>query len=254
MSDSEPGAGDPAAARRFATTHWSLVAAARDRPSSDAADALARLCASYWYPIYCFIRRQGHSVDDAQDLTQGFFTRFLEKNFLESVDRGKGRFRSFLLAACRHFLSNERDRARASKRGSGRIPVSIDSVLAERRYGRDISHTLTPELMFERQWAVALLEKVLARLRDEFEAAGRGHVFARLKGFLTGEEEPDAYRQAAQDLGVSEGAVRVAIHRLRRRYREELWRQLGDTVEEPEQVRDEIRHLLTVLGRPGDAV
>src|SRR5436309_2659860 len=157
----------PGAAGRFATTHWSLVVAAQDRGSPQAKEALSGLCGSYWYPLYAFIRRQGHSADKAQDLTQEFFARLLEKDFLAAVDREKGKFRSFLLAACKHFLANERDRVRAQKRGGGRQGLSLDFNSADRRYGLEPAHTLTPERLFERRWALTLLDQVLARPRLE---------------------------------------------------------------------------------------
>jgi len=237
----------PAGAGRFATTHWSLVVAARDRDSPQARDALAALCATYWYPLYAFVRRQGHSADEAQDLTQEFFARLLEKDFLAAVDREKGKFRSFLLAACKHFLSNERDRARAQKRGGGNAPLSLDLDDAEARFGREPGHTLTAEKLFERRWALALLQEVLARLREEYAARDKEALFDRLRGFLVGERQPGGHAAAAAELGLSEGAVKVAVHRLRQRYRELIREEIGRTVHDPEAIGDEIRALFAAL-------
>jgi RNA polymerase sigma factor (sigma-70 family) len=237
----------PAGAGRFATTHWSVVVAARDGDSPQARDALAALCGTYWYPLYAFVRRQGNSADAAQDLTQEFFARLLEKDFLAVVDREKGKFRSFLLAACKHFLSNERDRARAQKRGGGRQPLSIDARDAESRYLLEPADPLTPEKLFERRWALTLLEQVLARLRDEFGRAGKEQLFDRLKSYLTGAPDGASYAEAASELEMSEGAVKVAVHRLRRRYRDLLHDEIARTTDSPADVDDEIRCLFAAL-------
>jgi RNA polymerase sigma-70 factor (ECF subfamily) len=231
----------------FATTHWSLVLAARDRAEPGADDALASLCTLYWYPLYAYVRRRGHSADEAHDLTQEFFARLLEKDFLAAVDRSKGKFRSFLLAACNHFLANERDRARAKKRGGGRPLLSLDSADAEGRYRAEPAENLTPEKLFERRWALALLQQVMTRLRDEFEAKGKGRLFDHLRGFLVGEKGV-GYHRAGRELGLSEGAVKVAVHRLRQRYRELLHEEIGRTVEGPDQVEEEVRELFAALG------
>jgi DNA-directed RNA polymerase specialized sigma24 family protein len=238
-SDASPG--------RFATTHWSVVVAARDGEAVEAREALAALCQAYWYPIYAYVRRQGHPADQAQDLTQEFFTRLLEKDFLGAVDPEKGKFRAFLLAACKHFLANERDRDRAQKRGGGRACLPLDFGDAEVRYGREPGHRLTAEKLFERRWALALLEGVLARLREEHAARGKGELFDRLRGFLVGERQPGGYAGAAADLGLTEGAVKVAVHRLRQRYRELLREEIARTVHDPEQVDEEIRALFAAL-------
>jgi RNA polymerase sigma-70 factor (ECF subfamily) len=232
---------------RFLTTHWSLILAARDRAEPGADDALGSLCALYWYPLYAYVRRRGHGADEAHDLTQEFFARVLEKDFLAGVDRGKGKFRSFLLAACNHFLANERDRARARKRGGGRPVLSLDAADAEGRYRAEPAGGLTPEKLFERRWAMALLQQVMARLREEFEAKGKGQLFDRLRGFLVG-EKGGGYRGAADELGLSEGAVKVTVHRLRQRYRELLHEEIGRTVDAPERIDEEVRHLFAALG------
>jgi RNA polymerase sigma-70 factor (ECF subfamily) len=229
----------------FATTHWSLVLAARDRASPQSRQALAELCAAYWYPLYAYVRRRGHDADQAQDLTQEFFARLLEKDYLRVVDRAKGKFRSFLLAALQHFLSNEYDRARARKRGGGRV-LSIDYLAAEDRYRLEPAHTLTPEKLFERRWALTLLDQVLVRLSAEWR--DKQNVFARLKVFLTGEEGAARYGQIAAELEMSEGAIKVAIHRLRKRYRELLRQEIERTLEAPDGTDDEIRELFAALG------
>jgi RNA polymerase sigma-70 factor (ECF subfamily) len=231
----------------FATTHWSLVLAARDRAEPGAADALASLCGLYWYPLYAYVRRRGHGADEAHDLTQEFFARLLEKDYLADVDRDRGKFRAFLAAACNHFLANEHDRARAKKRGGGRRVLSLGAADAEGRYRAEPADDLTPEKLFERRWALALLQQVMTRLRDEFEAKGKGRLFDRLRGFLVG-EKGGGYRRAADELGLSEGAVKVAVHRLRQRYRALLREEIGRTVATPEQVEEEVRELFAALG------
>ena len=234
---------------RFATTQWSLVLAA-GRPGSEGGDeALARLCSIYWYPVFAFLRRQGLPAAEAEDVTQGFFARIIEKGDLGDADRSRGRFRSFLLAACRHFLSNERDRARTVKRGGGRVPVPIDVAAAEGRYERALAHSETPERLYDRQWCLTLLAGVLDGVREDYEAAGKGRLFDRLKASLTADEDTGTHAESARALGMTEAAVKVAVHRLRRRYRDELRRRVADTVESAEDVEDEIRHLLATLAR-----
>jgi RNA polymerase sigma-70 factor (ECF subfamily) len=232
----------------FATTQWSLVLAAGAPGSPQAGEALARLCAAYWYPVFAFVRRQGHSLEDAQDLTQGFFARLIEKGDLADADRSRGRFRAFLLTACRHFLANEWDREQAQKRGGGRTALTIDAAAAEGRYQRALSHAQTPERLYERQWCLTLLAAVLDDLRDEYGASGKGRVFDRLKGFLTDAETDETHADAAADLGISAAAVKVAVHRLRKRYRDALRRRVADTVSSEQEVEDEIGHLFTTLG------
>jgi RNA polymerase sigma factor (sigma-70 family) len=234
---------------RFDPTRWSLVIAAQQARTPQARQALTDLCAIYWYPVYAFIRRQGFDVDRARDLTQEFFARFWEKHCLAGVDPQKGRFRSFLLAVCKHFLANERDRDRAQKRGGDRCLVSLDFHLAESRYQVEPGHTLTPEKLFERRWALALLDQVLSRLREEFEHTDKAALFDRLQNFLTGDKGTLTYRQIAEELGMNEGAVKVASHRLRRRYRELLREEIGRTVDDPGQIDDEIHDLFAALGR-----
>jgi RNA polymerase sigma-70 factor (ECF subfamily) len=232
---------------RFRTTRWSLVLAARDRTSPEARLALQELCEAYWYPLYAFIRRHGHLAEEAQDLTQEFFVRLLEKDFLALADQSRGKFRSFLMAACQHFLANERDRAQARKRGGGREFLSIDARAGESRYLAEPAHDLTAERLFERRWALMLLQHVLGRLREEFRQAGKGEQFEELKVFLTGEKSAGQYTQAAEAVRATPGAVRVAVHRLRRRYRELLREEIARTVNDPGQIEAEIRDLMTAL-------
>jgi RNA polymerase sigma-70 factor (ECF subfamily) len=234
---------------RFAPTRWTLVLAARAPDqrvgTGPAADALAELCRIYWYPLYAYVRRCGHPTQEAEDLTQEFFARLLAKNYLADVDRRKGKFRSFLLASLKHFLANEWDRAHAQKRGGRRVIVPLDA--AETRYNLEPAHDLTPEKLFERQWVIAVLEEVMARLKQEFDIAGKAHLFQALKPFLAGDEASRTYAQLAAGLGMTEGAVKVAVHRMRRRYRELLRQEIAGTVASPEEVADEIRHLLSCL-------
>jgi DNA-directed RNA polymerase specialized sigma24 family protein len=232
---------------QFATTQWSLVLAARDKGSPKAEGALADLCGAYWFPIYAFVRRHTLSVAEAEDLTQGFFTRLLEKDYLKDVDREKGRFRSFLLVACKHHMANERDHARAIKRGGGRPLLSLDAEAAEDRYALEPSHSLTPERAYERQWALTLLARVLARLRNEFVEDGRESTFESLKAFLTGESASAPYHALAVEMATTEGAVKVAVHRLRRRYRDLIRAEISATVDGEKAIDDEVRHLLAAL-------
>jgi RNA polymerase sigma-70 factor (ECF subfamily) len=231
----------------FRTTHWSVIVAARDGESAEARAALAELCETYWYPLYAFIRRQGHTMEDARDLTQEFFARFLEKDYLGAVNREKGKFRAFLLACCKHFLANEHDRAKALKRGGGKTIRSLDCSVAESRYSDEPAHDVTPEKLFERRWAMILLQNVFARLRQEHEQAGKIALFEQLKPFLAGDGPVVRYAQAAAALRLSSGAVKVAVHRLRRRYRELVYEEIARTVDDPALVEAEIRDLFAAL-------
>ncbi len=237
-----------AASAQFATTHWSVIAAAQDRASPQAQEALGTLCRCYWYPLYAFIRRHGSGPDEAQDLTQEYFALLLEKDFLEAVNPAKGRFRSFLWASCKHFLANERDRQRAQKRGGACTMLSIDLHQAEERYRLEPADHLTPDKLFERRWALTLLEQVLSRLREECAAANKTSLFEALKGFLAGRKAEASYNEAGACLGMTEGAVKVAVHRLRKRYRELLQEEIMRTVANPEEIEEEIRHLFAALG------
>jgi RNA polymerase sigma-70 factor (ECF subfamily) len=235
---------------RFETTEWSLVLAAGQGESTAAEQALARLCALYWYPVFAFVRRKGHAPEDAQDLTQGFFARLIEKGDLGDADRTRGRFRTFLLTACQHYLANEHDRARAAKRGGGLAPSPIDAAVAERRYERALSHDETPERAYDRQWCLTLLDGVFEALRDDYAASGKAELFDRLKDFVTADEDAGTHADAARALGTTAGAIKVAVHRLRRRFREELLRQVADTLGPDQDVEDEIRYLLATVGPP----
>jgi RNA polymerase sigma-70 factor (ECF subfamily) len=225
-----------------------ISAASRD--TSSCADALNRLCSEYWRPIYAFIRRKGHSREDAEDLTQAFFTRVLEHGVVAEARQDRGKFRSFLLTSATNFLANEWDRSRAQKRGGGRTDLSFDFDQAEETYSREPSHELTPEALFERQWATALLDGVLARQREEYAARGQGSAFDCLKGFLTGDQERGAYRDVAFALNMSDAAIRTAVHRLRQRYAELVRSAIAETVASPNEVEAEIRFLLAALERP----
>jgi RNA polymerase sigma-70 factor (ECF subfamily) len=231
----------------FATTRWSLIAAAQDGAAPAARQALADLCAAYWFPVYAYVRRRGHDHHAAQDLTQAFFARVLEKNDLAAADRTRGRFRSFLLAACQHFLANRHDHDTAKKRGGGRLPVSLDFGDAEARYAHEPAHADTPERLFDRRWALELLDRALTELRTEYEESGRAKLFAALKECLTGGAEV-GYAELAGQLGMTEGAVKVAVHRLRQRYRDRLRAAIAETVRAPEDVDDEVRDLFAALG------
>jgi RNA polymerase sigma factor (sigma-70 family) len=230
----------------FATTHWTLILSAGQGDSVGARDALAQLCETYWYPLYAYVRRRGHSPENAEDLTQGFFARLLELNSLADVRREKGKFRSFLLASLNHYLSDERDRGRAQKRGPGRV-ISLDAALAEARWSREPADTLTPEKLFERKWAMTLLETVTERLRREYESTGKGALFMALRFCIAGEKAEQPYATLSTELGLSEPALRVAVHRLRRRYRELLREEIARTVATDAEVEGEIQHLFQAL-------
>lgn len=219
----------PARRDRFATTRWSVVVSARSSGTPEAGKALASLCEDYWFPLYAFVRRAGYSADDSQDLTQEFFARLLARQSLTNVDRERGKFRSFLLAALKHFLADEWDRAHARKRGGTQTVISLDSLDAEARYRLEPASELTPERLFEKQWALSLLEHVLARLRSELAAQGKSLLFDALKDTLSG-VLPASYAVLGARLGMSEGAVKVAAHRLRRRYRALLEEEISQTV------------------------
>jgi RNA polymerase sigma-70 factor (ECF subfamily) len=234
---------------QFPATRWSLVQNAGGS-SDQAHDALATLCSVYWYPLYAFIRRQGYLPEEGQDLTQGFFARLLEKHYIGDYQRERGRFRSFLLTSLKHFLANERDWASAQKRGAGNQPVSIDDIQAgEQRYSLEPHHDLTPEAIYEKQWALTLLGQSIARLETQFEKAGRKDQFDQMKRFLLADEERIPYSEIAGKIGLSEGALKVAIHRLRRQFRDALQEEISHTVSHSSEIQDEIRFLMTVVGR-----
>lgn len=248
MEDSPDAGSIQARAGRFVSTHWSMVLLAGGaRNSPEVQEALARLCSTYWYPLYAFIRRQGHSADEADDLTQEFFARFLEKDFLDAVTKSRGKFRTFLLACCQHFLANQRDFARAQKRGGGRTSLSLDFHGAAERYHREPSSGETAEKLFLRRWALTLLDQVLGHLQGEYQAEGKGELFDHLKHVVLGETEALSHARIGTALGMTEEAVRKAAQRMRQRYRSVLRQHIADTVEEPERVEEEIRDLFAAL-------
>ena len=230
----------------FTTTHWSVVLAAQG-PSPAAEKALEKLCRTYWRPIYGFVRRQGVASEEAKDLTQGFFALLLERRDLETVRKEKGRLRSYLLTSLKHFLTNERNRAMAIKRGEGQRLIPLDEFNERERAGFEPADTSTAEQIYERRWALALLDQVLIRLGDEYRAAGNVILFERLKALLTGEPDRRSQTQIAAELGMTENAVKQAFHRLRERYRQVLREEVAHTVVAPGDIEDELRHLITVL-------
>lgn len=232
----------------FATTQWSVVLAAREGSETEARQALESLSNAYWYPLYAYLRGRGHDPDEARDLTQAFFTELLEKDMLQGIDRSKGRFRSFLLASLKNFLSHERDRAQALKRGGGTRTVSMDAAAAEGRFQREPVENLTPEQIFERRWGLTLMERAMGRLETETAStAEKPDQFDRLKPYLTGVEPHVPYSQVADDLGMTEGAVKTAVHRMRQSYGRILREEIAETLANPAELDDELRHLLTVI-------
>ena len=231
----------------FATTSWSQVLAARDGSSTESRQALEALCQTYWYPLYAFVRRQGHGAEEALDLTQAYFIELLEKDYLKNVEPSLGRFRAFLKVSVKHFLSKERDKASALKRGGQTTILSFDAEDAEARYRHEPVEELTPEDVFERRWAITLLEHVFDELQQEFAQADKEDEFEKFKGFLVGEEPKIPYRQAAEELGTSVSAVKASVHRLRQRFGKMLREQIAATVADPAEVDDELRHLLGVI-------
>jgi RNA polymerase sigma factor (sigma-70 family) len=238
---------DASPAGRFASTHWSLVAAAGQPSSPQSQEALATLCRLYWYPLYAYARRKLANADDAQDLTQAFFTELLEKDYLQAADPARGKFRSFLLTAFKHFLVKARERDQAQKRGGSRHLVPLDFQAGERRYHLEPTDSVTPETIFERRWALTLLEQSLARLREEFERSGKAKLFECLKETLTGDGSTEPYAQIARRLDMTEQAVKVAVHRLRRRYQELLREEIGQTVTTAAEIDDELRNLFAAV-------
>ena len=239
---------DDASATRFPTTCWSRIVAARGPVTPEAHAALAELCAAYWYPLYAFIRRTGHGPEEALDLTQGYFARLLGRGNVAAADAGKGRFRSFLRADCTRFLADRRAHDRAARRGGGAAPLSIDARVAEGQYQLEPAHEDSPERLFEREWALALLEGVVATVRREYETSGRGATFEVLKGVLEAGSSPISQAEMASLLGTSEAAVQVAVHRLRKRYREALRAAIAATVADESEVDDELKALFAALG------
>lgn len=243
----EPLRVNEGAGSRFATTQWTLVVAAGQTSSPDSQAALSKLCTLYWYPLYAYCRRRGLNADQAADATQGFFARLLEQKIVRGADPRRGKFRSYLLGAFKHYLSHEWARERAQKRGGGRRFVPLDPQEAEARYAMEPAHELTAERLFDRQWALRVLELAMEELARQCARDGKERHFQLLKPFLAGGDGA-AYRAAGAEVGLAEGAVRVFVHRLRRRYRQLLRDQLSHTVATPEQVDDEIHHLFAAIG------
>jgi RNA polymerase sigma factor (sigma-70 family) len=231
----------------FPTTRWTLVVAAGAPGRKEARSALVSLCQNYWYPLYAYLRRRGHPVDQAQDLTQEFFVRLLEGRYLDRADPEKGRFRSFLLTSLKFFVADEQDRYRAQKRGGGMV-LSLNVSSGEERYQREPAHHETPERIFERRWALSILDRVMEKLRDEFLHHGSPGHFDRLKVFLLGQCDTP-YASLAREMNTSEGALKTAIHRLRKRYRELFRQEIADTIADPAEVDSELRYLADVLTR-----
>lgn len=232
----------------FATTHWSVVSAAGKDDLPQAADALEKLCRTYWYPLYAFVRRQGKNPEDAEDLTQQFFSRLLEKNYLAKADRDRGKFRTFLLRSMKNFLVNDWKRASRIKRGGAQSFISLDLHAAEDRYVTESTAEANPENAYEQQWATALIEQVLTVLGREYVTVEKRRLFEGLKGFLWGDKSSLSYADLGQQLALSEGAVKVAVHRLRQRFRELLRVEVAHTVLHPDEIDGELRHLIAVLG------
>ena len=238
--DAHPGGGI------FATTHWSVVLAAQGR-SSAADAALEILCRTYWLPLFAFIRREGYEIEQAKDLTQEFFARWLERRDFEAARREKGRLRSYLLASLKHFLTNERNKTRTAKRGRGHQPISLDEVIEQQRFALEPAETLTATQIYERQWAATVLDRVLALLEEDYRGSGRGALFDQLKDLLTDEPGHPSQAEIGEKLGMKENAVKQAFHRLRLQFRETLRQEIAHTVATSDEVEDELRYLVAVL-------
>jgi RNA polymerase sigma-70 factor (ECF subfamily) len=231
----------------FATTRWTVVLAAGHASAPQASVALEELCQTYWYPLYVYVRRQVNSREDAEDLTQAFFARFLEKNYLAGLQHEKGKFRAFLLAALKHFLANEWDRARSQKRGGGIVRLSLDLHSADTRFQTSVADHLSPDRLYDRAWAITLLERVISRLRAENVVDGRGQQFESLKPFLSVGRGEIPYSATAKLLGLSEGAIRVQVHRLRQRYRALLREEISQTLSDPTKADEEMQSLFAAF-------
>ncbi len=228
------------------TTHWSVVLAAGREASPRAATAMEELCRTYWYPLYVYIRRRGHAVEEAQDLTQEFFARLIEKHWLAEADPGRGRFRTFLLTALNHFLTNELRNAHAAKRGGGRALISLNDT-AETRYALEPASDLTPERIYERRWALSLFEQAMNRLREHYVAEGKARQYECLAPFLSSEADEGDYARLGKELGMAPGAVATAVHRLRQHLRERVREEIAHTVNGPDEIEDEMRSLVAAL-------
>jgi len=233
----------------FATTHWSVVLTAGHDSAPGAQEALEKLCRTYWYPLYAHVRRLGHSPEDAQDLTQAFFAKLLEKKSLRHAQKERGRFRTFLLTSLKNFVSHEWERAQTAKRGGGSTHLSWDQTSAEERYRLEPASDLTPDKVFEQRWAMTLFQEALARLREESVAAGKSDRFEQLKGFLTEEPAEGAYKAVAGRLGMSSDSVAVSVHRLRQRYGELVREAIAQTVATAAEMQEELRYLIGLVGK-----
>lgn len=246
--DSEPGRSSDRQ-EWFATTHWSVVLAAGHDSAPGAREALEKLCRAYWYPLYCFVRRQGHNPPDAEDLTQGFLAHLLERKALTRVSQERGRFRSFLLASLKYFLADQSDKARAQKRGGGSATASLDEEGAEERYRRECSDDLTAERLYERRWAMAVLDRAFVRLREEFSAADKAALYDKLRRLQDDESDAASYTEVAARLEMPVNTLKSHVRRFRQRYREILCEEVGHTVATPAHVAEEVRHLIMVVSR-----
>jgi len=248
MSEDQSSLPPAAGKRHFATTQWSVVLAAGDVGRHEARIALAQLCETYWYPLYAYVRRRVGKVHEAQDLTQAFFSHLLEKQAIARADRSRGRFRDFLVTALKNFLANEWEKARAEKRGGGKVQLSLDFDSGESRYKIEPSHALTAEKLYERGWVLTLLDQVLEGLRIELLEAGKAEHFEQFKGALTGEATAADYQRAAEALGITPAAAKQAAYRMRKRYRRLFREEVARTVADEAEVDDEIGRLLATLG------
>jgi RNA polymerase sigma factor (sigma-70 family) len=249
MSDLESSQHAQPAGSGFNTTHWSVVLMAGQGDSPQASTALENLCRTYWYPLYAYARRQGHSPPDGEDLTQQFFAGFLQKKYFGLANPDRGRFRSFLLASFKHFLANEYHRSHAAKRGGGARVISLDVADTEERYRHEPASETTPDRLFDRTWVITLLEKVMKDLQQEYFHAGKGKLFGTLEVFLSGGKAEITYTEIGTELQMSESAIKMAVSRLRHRYGERLRSEIAHTVAGPAAVEEELRHLLGALGR-----
>jgi RNA polymerase sigma factor (sigma-70 family) len=250
MTSTTANSGRPAPGDYFVSTRWTVVLSAGRKSSPQSDQALAELCQIYWYPLYAYVRRQGHSREDAEDLVQAFFALFLEKNYLEGLSSDCGKFRAFLLACLKHFLANQWDKARRYKRGGTAQHLSLDWQTADERYHLEPPDIASPDRLYDREWALALLERVVERLRQEYTVAGKQDLFEHAKGFLMGRGDGVPHSQAAAALNMDEGALRVAVHRMRKRYRDTLKEEIGQTLSDPSSVDEELRSLQQSLRAP----
>jgi RNA polymerase sigma-70 factor (ECF subfamily) len=243
------GANNHEAVGHFTATHWSLVLAAREKDTPSAAAALERLCHNYWPPLYAYIRRDGHSVEDAQDLTQEFLSRFLHRDGLDQLKDQNGKFRSFLLTCLKHFLSDQRDRANAQKRGGGQTPIALDAYEAEERDAFEPADGMTPDQVYERRWACAVMDAATRRLREEYARLGKTDLFEQLKDLQPGEHGEKSYAEIGAALGLSEQAMKNARHAFNRRYAKLLREEIGQTLEDSDELEAEVQHLMQVFAR-----